>query len=134
MFAKKDKKDSSKIVCAVVPLALKSDVANGRSMVIETENVQIAGGGTINFSSGALKLAFMPRPKKKQVIDIVTPFRISGTFSNPKVKLEGGGAGGRAFAEVVTLPVNLIGRLFTGNKPVQKKEKPCVLPNNSGPK
>ena len=97
-------------------------------------HVQIAGGGTINFRSGALKLGFMPRPKKQQMIDIVTPFRITGTFNNPKVHLEGGGKGGRVIAEVVASPFNLIGQLFTGNKPKSKKEKPCVLPKRTKPK
>ena len=64
-----------------------------------------------------LKLAFMPRAKTQQLIEIVTPFRITGTFSNPKVHLEGGGKGGRAFAEAVSLPFNLFGQIFTGNKP-----------------
>lgn len=133
LFAKQANPDETRIVCAVAPLRLKQGIANGRSMIIETENVQIVGGGEINFVSGALDLSFMPRPKKKQMIDIVTPFRISGTFSDPKVETVGG-KGGRAIAEVVALPLNLIGHLFTGNKPIRETERPCVLPTNSGPK
>jgi hypothetical protein len=133
LFAKQANADETSIVCAVVPLRLNQGVANGRSMIIETENVQIVGGGEINFVSGALKLSFMPRPKKKQLVDIVTPFGISGTFSNPEVKAQVG-KGGRAIAEVVALPLNLIGHLFTGNKSIRETEKPCVLPKNSGPK
>jgi hypothetical protein len=133
LFVKQANVGETSIVCAVVPLRLNQGVANGRSMIIETENVQIIGGGEINFVSGALRLSFMPRPKKKQMVDIVTPFRISGTFSNPKVKAEGS-KGGRAIAEVVALPLNLIGHLFTGSKPTRETEKPCVLPKNSGPK
>ena len=132
LAAKDSKSDSTKLVCVVVPVRLKQGVANGRSMIIETENVQIAGGGTINFRNGGLKLAFMPRAKKQQLIEIVTPFRITGTFNNPKVHMEGG-KGGRAFAEVVALPFNLFGQIFTGNKPKSKKEKPCVLPKNTRP-
>ena len=133
LAAKDSKSDSTKLVCVIVPVRLKQGVANGRSMIIETENVQIAGGGTINFRNGGLELAFMPRPKKQQLIDIVTPFRINGTFSNPKLHLEGG-KGGRVFAEALSLPFNLVGQLFTGNKPKSKKEKPCVLPKNTRPK
>lgn len=134
LFAERDGRDGTKILCAVAPVRFTQGVANGRKMILETENVQIVGGGRIDFNTGALQLEFAPRPKKRQLINIVTPFRINGTFSSPLVKLEGGGKAGRATAEIIASPFNLVGRLLTGDKLKQEGEKPCVLPTNSKPK
>ncbi|MEP3277528.1 MAG: AsmA-like C-terminal region-containing protein [Stappiaceae bacterium] len=133
LFAKHDKSNTAKLVCAVAPLRVKNGVAHGKSIVIETDNVQIVGGGSINFKTGALGLSFMPRPKRKQAIDIVTPFSIDGTMQHPKV-IAHKGRGSRAFAEVVSMPINLIGRIFGGGKLVNPKQKPCRIPANRGPK
>ena len=62
MFAD-DQSDSSKIVCTVVPLRFKNGRATGNKIIVETENVQIVGGGWINLPKSSFNLSFLPRPK-----------------------------------------------------------------------
>jgi len=123
----------AKLVCAVLPLRFKSGNASGNSLVFETENVQIVGGGSVNFKSGNLDLAFLPRAKKKQLVEIVSPFEIKGNLSDPELIVKDGGAG-RAMGEVLSLPINVLGHIFSGSGAIDKDARPCVIPKNTGPK
>ncbi|WP_306147740.1 MULTISPECIES: AsmA-like C-terminal region-containing protein [unclassified Roseibium] len=123
----------AELVCAVLPLRFKSGKASGNSLVVETENVQIVGGGSVNFKSGNLDLAFLPRAKKKQLVEIVSPFEIKGSLSDPELIVKDGGAG-RAMGEVLSLPINVLGHIFSGSGAIDKDARPCVIPKNTGPK
>ncbi|MEP3046835.1 MAG: AsmA-like C-terminal region-containing protein [Roseibium sp.] len=125
--------NKAKLVCAVLPLHFKNGTASSRSLVIETENVQLVGAGSVNFRSGALNVAFTPRAKRRQLVEIVSPFELKGTLSAPDVVVKNAGAG-RAVGEVVSLPLNLLGHIFGGSGQIKDKAKPCVLPKPSGPK
>ncbi len=131
MFAKQS--DNTKIVCALVPLRFKNGRASGNNIIIETDNVQIVGGGWINFPQDTFELSFLPRPKRQQAVNVVSPFTVHGSFTDPQLRLEEG-KGARIVAEVVSLPFNLIGRLFTGNKLIDAGQAPCVLPKITGPR
>ncbi|MES0809835.1 AsmA-like C-terminal region-containing protein [Roseibium sp. SCPC15] len=123
----------TKLVCAVLPLHFKNGSASTRSLIVETNNVQIVGAGSINFKSGALNLSFMPRAKRKQLVEIVSPFELKGTIAKPDLIVKDAGPG-RAVGEVVSLPLNLIGHIFRGSGEVDEKARPCVLPKNTKPK
>jgi hypothetical protein len=123
----------TKLVCAVLPLHFKNGAASTRSLIVETNNVQIVGAGSINFKSGALNLSFMPRAKRKQLVEIVSPFELKGTIAKPDLIVKDAGPG-RAVGEVVSLPLNLIGHIFRGSGEVDEKARPCVLPKNTKPK
>jgi len=124
---------TTKLVCAVLPLHFKNGSATGKSMIVETPNVQVVGGGSVNFRSGALNLAFVPRAKRKQLVEIVSPFEIRGTFGKPELTVKEAGAG-RALGEIVATPLNLIGHLFTGSRAIDEDANPCRLPKNTKPK
>ena len=124
---------TTKLVCAVLPLRFKGGVASGTSLIVETPNVQVVGAGSINFRSGTLDLAFAPRAKRKQLVEIVSPFELHGTLKDPKLTVRDAGPG-RVVGEVLATPLNLIGHLFTGSKAIHPDAKPCSLPKNSKPK
>lgn len=128
-----NKEHTSKLVCAVLPLHFKNGVATSKRMIVETENVQLVGAGTVNLRSGALDLSFAPRAKRKQLVEIVSPFEIRGTLGKPDVTVKDAGPG-RAIGEVVSLPLNLVSHIFRGSGPINEKARPCTLPKNSGPK
>ncbi|MCV0429192.1 MAG: AsmA-like C-terminal region-containing protein, partial [Roseibium sp.] len=128
-----NQEQGTKLVCAVLPLHFKAGNATTKSMIVETENVQIVGAGSINFKSGALNLSFMPRAKRKQLVEIVSPFELRGTLTKPDLIVQDAGPG-RAVGEIASLPINLIGHIFRGSGAVDEKARPCVLPKNSGPK
>lgn len=133
LFSNSSGVGTSKLVCAVIPLKLKNGRATTSSLIVETENVQIVGGGTIDLRTEQMNLSFIPRPKRAQVVDIITPFSIKGKLGDPSV-VPGGSKAGRVVSEVVALPFNLIGRILGGDNPVLDKAKPCRLPKTSGAK
>lgn len=133
LFSNSDGAGTSKLVCAVIPLRLKNGKATTNALIVETANVQIVGGGTIDLRNEELNLSFIPRPKRTQAVDIVTPFTIKGKLGDPSVEL-GSSKTGRVISEIVALPFNLIGRILGGDNPVVDKAKPCRLPKTSGPK
>ncbi len=133
VFSNTSGKDTSKLVCAVMPLHFKNGRASTTSLIIETENVQIVGGGSVDLRSETMDLSFVPRPKRKQVVDIVSPFSIKGHMGKPNLEVKQAGAG-RAIGETLSLPLNLLGRIFGGGGLIDEKAKPCVLPKATGPK
>lgn len=133
LFSNSDSAGTSKLVCAVIPLRLKNGKATTNALIVETANVQVVGGGTIDLRNEELNLSFIPRPKRTQAVDIVTPFSIKGKLGDPSVEL-GSSRTGRIVSEIVALPFNLIGRILGGDNPVLDKAKPCRLPKTSGAK
>jgi AsmA family protein len=131
MTANKD--NTTKLVCAVLPLRFKNGTATTKSLIVETENVQIVGAGSVSFRTGALNLSFVPRAKRKQLVEIVSPFELHGTISAPDLEMKQAGPG-RAVGEVASLPFNLLGHIFQGSGAKDEKARPCVLPKNSKPK
>ncbi|MGI9414474.1 MAG: AsmA-like C-terminal region-containing protein [Hyphomicrobiales bacterium] len=127
-------KGRAELVCAVLPFQLKNGRGSTRSMIIETKHVQAVGAGGIDIRKERVNLKFQPRPKVKQLVDTVSPFTVTGSLKAPKIKLEKGGAAGRVVGETLTLPLNLLGAIFTGNKDKAPNHRPCVLQRKKQPK
>ncbi len=126
----KTDKNTVKLVCARMPFSFKNGRGTTGSLVFETDNVQIVGGGAVDFRKDTINLRFQPIPKRKQMVDIVTPFSVIGKVSKPAIKTEQSGAG-RAVAEVITMPFNILGLIVTGGEKKQAKHKPCVVPKDA---
>ena len=72
-------------------------------------------------------MRFEPRAKSSAMVNIATPFLVTGPVGDPRVELQGGAAG-RVVGETLALPINLIGGLFGANRGSAKAEQPCVVP------
>jgi uncharacterized protein involved in outer membrane biogenesis len=123
----------SKLVCAVLPFHFKNGVASTRSLILETEDVQVVGSGSVNLQNQTLDLGFAPRSKRKQLVEIVSPFELDGPIGAPKLTVRDAGAG-RAVGEILSMPLSLVGRIFHGSGLIDETAKPCVLPKNTGPR
>jgi uncharacterized protein involved in outer membrane biogenesis len=124
-LSSKSQKGSVKLVCAVMPFNFKNGRASSSSLVIETDKVQIVGRGWMDFRRDAVQLNFQPAPKVKQVVEIVTPFSVNGKLSNPSISVKH--RAGRAAAEVLTMPLNLLGLLAGGGAKKKTKHRPCIV-------
>lgn len=120
-------KDSVNLVCAVLPFSFKNGRGSTERMVLETNNVQVVGGGRLDIKNDQVDLSFVPIPKRKQLVDIVSPFKVSGKLSRPEISVQKGTAG-RVAAEVVTLPLNVLGLIVGSGKNGSAKSKPCIVP------
>ncbi|WP_428673808.1 AsmA-like C-terminal region-containing protein [Roseibium sp.] len=132
LFPPEDKQ-SGKFVCAVLPFSFKNGVASGKAIIIETGNVQLIGEGSVDFRDETLDLKFAPRPKRRQAVDVISPFEVKGQLGKPEV-VPIHAAAGRALGEIISLPFNLTSRIFGGAKLIDEKAKPCVLPKTAGAK
>lgn len=109
----------------VVPLQLKNGRASTTATVIETENVQVVGNGTINFRRDRIAMNFRPQPKRQNMVRIVTPFSLEGDLSNPAISIPRGKVAGRVVGEVVTLPFNFLGAIAGSRS--RAEHKPCQI-------
>jgi hypothetical protein len=99
-------------------------------LVLETERVRVDGAGTIDLNEATVALRFQPRPKRHELIEVVTPFRITGPLMHPAVELAPSDVAGRAAIEVLTAPLRALGGLLPG-RPSKAAWQPCaVLPGN----
>jgi hypothetical protein len=107
----------TRLVCAAARLRVTKGVANIEGLMLRTENVQLIGGGSVNLGRETLDIAFDPRPTRGGILQTATPFRVHGPLAAPEVELgSAGGLAGRAVVETVTLPFNILGSLFGGNR------------------
>jgi hypothetical protein len=117
----------TRLVCADARLAFKQGLGKVEKLVIETENVQLVGGGTIDLRDDRLKISFQPRPIRRKILEMATPFVIEGALSSPKVSLKPGAAGSRVVAETVTLPLHLLTALLGGGGAGATNRVPCTI-------
>ena len=136
-LATKSRDGSARLVCASLPFFVKNGRATTNALVLETEQVQAVGSGSIDFPGNAVKMRFQPRAKNNSAVNIATPFVITGPVSDPKVELQGGAAG-RVVGETLSLPLNLIGGLLgtNRNRGSARAQQPCVVPKpkSQGPR
>ncbi|MGI9568648.1 MAG: AsmA family protein, partial [Desulfobulbia bacterium] len=118
---------SVRLVCAVIPLNFSNGRGSTQRLVLETQNVQVVGRGFVDIRNDRVTLNFLPLPKRQQLVNVVSPFQVTGRLSRPSISLKQGAAG-RVAAEVVTLPLNILGLLGVGGQGNSSRLKPCVVP------
>ncbi len=104
----------AKLVCANGEIAFEAGRGTVGQLILETDNVQLRGSGTIDLGRDRLDLTFTPRPLREQLLQVVTPFRVRGPIEAPEVQIAGGAGrlAGRAVAETLTLPINVLRALL----------------------
>lgn len=116
------------LVCASLPFHFTNGRGATKALVIETANVQVIGVGSLDIQKDAVNMNFQPRAKTSQLVDIATPFQISGKLSNPSVNVQSGAAAGRAVAETLLLPLNALSAIFSAGASQKADHKPCQIP------
>ncbi len=116
----------ARLVCAVVALDFSDGRGNAKTIVIETDNVQVVGAGKIDLAADSIALSFTTRPKRPELIDVATPFSVSGKLTEPVVEIAPGVKAGRVAREALTLPFNVLGLLLP-RAHSEDKHRPCVV-------
>lgn len=127
-FTRKDD-DSTQIVCAVLPLALKNGRGSTSAMVVETENVQLIGQGSVDLAGETLDLQFQPIPKNENTAGVATPFSVSGSLLKPDINVDQQAVNKRIGAEVMAMPMKFFSNLMGGNneEEAESQARPCVV-------
>ena len=97
----------SPLVCVVAPFSFKNGRGTTRGLVLETNNVQVVGVGTVDFRANTIDLHFKPQALRKQFIKTAQPFSIQGKLASAKVTLGGAPVAG-AVVGTLASPLNLL--------------------------
>jgi uncharacterized protein involved in outer membrane biogenesis len=88
LFKKPD--DRATIRCGLAQFDVQRGTARADSILMDTQNVLITGGGQIDLGDEKLDLSIEGHPKKPRLIRLRTPVRIKGHVLKPTVALETG--------------------------------------------
>jgi len=99
----------TQVDCFIGRFQLNKGVATATTLLLDTPDIQMIGKGSINLSNDTIDIGVQPHPKRHQLIELGTPFTITGPLSDPKLTTHGTGL--RAVGEAVLLGQNLLGTL-----------------------
>ncbi|MCZ6758487.1 MAG: hypothetical protein O7C39_09415, partial [Bacteroidetes bacterium] len=121
-------KGYSDLNCFIARFDFHDGVGKSESLMLDTANVLSQGEGVIDLRDETIDIKADPRPKKKQLVEITTPFSIEGPLASPSVKVSATGATARTVAEIALSPVRLLGPLWSVvSEQGKDTENPCLL-------
>ena len=109
LFSDAAKKGYTEVNCFIGRFALKNGVATATTLLLDTPDIQMVGEGSINLRNDTIDIHVQPHPKRHKLIELGTPFTITGPLSDPKYTAKGTGL--RVVGETVLLGQNLLGTL-----------------------
>lgn len=92
--------------CAAAGFAVKDGLMTARTLVLDTTDTVIWGGGSINLATEVLDLTFHPRPKDMSILTLRSPLRLVGTLGEPEAKVDRGVIAARAGAALALGALN----------------------------
>jgi|GEM_PF-2995047 len=111
LFSPAAKTGRSTIECFEAKMKFVPGLTTLQQATVETDEVIVHATGLIDFKDETINIEAQPKALHPNLIPIVSPFAIRGSFSDPKVVVKGGVAG-RAVAETLALPFNTLGTLL----------------------
>ncbi|HEV7431612.1 MAG TPA: AsmA-like C-terminal region-containing protein, partial [Steroidobacteraceae bacterium] len=82
--------DRAAIRCGLAQFDIQDGTARADSIVMDTQNVLITGGGQIELGSEKLDLAIEGHPKKLRLVRVRSPIKIKGHVLKPTFELDAG--------------------------------------------
>lgn len=79
-----------RIRCGVADFGVTGGVMQANALVLDTEDTNIRGGGTIDLRTEKLSLTLKPEPKDKSPIVLRGPLHVNGTLANARVTVDAG--------------------------------------------
>jgi AsmA family protein len=90
----------AKIECMIADFALQRGTLRSRTVLLDTDQHVVSGGGALEFGREQLDLRFRTDTKRPTVASLPTPIRIEGTLKDPSIQPELAEAAARAGAAV----------------------------------
>jgi len=100
------------IRCGVGSFQVRNGIATSESIVLDTEDTNISGAGTLNLRDETLDVTLRPQPKDKSILVVRTPIRLHGPFADPDVSVKKGPIAARAGAAILLGLVNPLAALI----------------------
>lgn len=80
-----NKKDQTVVNCFVCKFDIQSGMAVNQGLLLDTEQMTVAGEGNIDLAGEILHLTLNPKPKEKSLMSLAVPVNIRGALSDPSV-------------------------------------------------
>lgn len=78
------------INCLVSRFDIKKGVATASTLLFDTDNATVVGGGNVNFADETLFLELKPYNKSFTTVSLRTPVEVRGTFAKPAFNVKAG--------------------------------------------
>ena len=115
LFSKELRAGYTDITCAIAPFSLARGTISIREAIIDTPRVQVLVNGQVNVVNDTLAIRAVPRPLNRAEARSPFPVSVTGTFSNPEVRIERGADSGAT---------------VQGTPDSRQAHKPCVPVSN----
>lgn len=79
------------IRCGIASFDVKDGLATSRSLILDTDDTQIDGAGTVNLRDEQLDIVLKPHPKDVSILVVRSPIHIAGSFAQPDFSIDRGG-------------------------------------------
>lgn len=76
------------IRCGVASFRVRNGVASAQSIVVDTENMLIRGGGSISLRDETIDLRIEGEPKEPRLLSIAAPITVTGRLRSPRAGVE----------------------------------------------
>jgi AsmA family protein len=94
LLAKKDA--DTEIRCAVANFRADNGDLKATTLLVDTTQVLITGGGDLNLGTEALDMSLRGQPKKIRLVRLRSPIKIHGSLSHPQIGLQTANVVGQA--------------------------------------
>ena len=98
-----DPSSASKINCGVIRFRMQDGVLTHDQILLDTTRVRVAGEGSVDFKTEALRLKMEPLPKKAEFFSLATPIVVDGTFEDFSIGASAGDVAGTAIRLATSL-------------------------------
>jgi uncharacterized protein involved in outer membrane biogenesis len=114
------------IRCAVGSFQVRNGIATSESIVLDTDDTNISGAGTLNLRDETLDVTLRPQPKDKSIFVVRSPIRLHGPFADPDVSVKKGPIVARAGASFLLGLVNPLAALIPLIETGPGKDSDCA--------
>jgi uncharacterized protein involved in outer membrane biogenesis len=119
--------------CGVADYTIEEGVISTKAFILDTENITITGGGTIDLGQEEVEYFFLPKKKSLKIIQKADPVNIVGPLNDPKVKtipwksaaITAGKVGGIIFAPFIFIPLSAADYL-AGQVKIEDGKSACL--------
>jgi uncharacterized protein involved in outer membrane biogenesis len=100
------------IRCGVGSFKVRNGIATSETIVLDTEDTNIGGAGTLNLRDETIDVTLRPEPKDKSILAVRSPIRLHGPFADPDVSVKKGPIVARAGASILLGLINPLAALI----------------------
>lgn len=118
---------SAPLECLRAGFDFKTGLGAARQLVLETDKVQVVGGGTLDLRDDTVDFVLHPRAKRNDLVGSVGPVRVRGPLSKPRITVADGAVAKKVVADTIGLPLHLLGALHDTDGKLSPGHEPCFV-------